>query len=403
MDLSRFLHHYIRYVFLINATIAGILGAAFIGPIRESIQNEYTISTGTFGTAIAAIALAGVGTGMALLPCIRRLHPFTSCVYALAGSCTGMLIISYAQQVFIIACGFFLVALTTAISGHSNTIIRWVYHDKQRLGVNLLHAVNAGGKVLGPIIVGVVLTSAMPWRWSTFIVAMVQAATLLFILFAWRAGKKLRAPQTNTVSHAPESPSFGRTLVQPSTWYAIAPFAIIAGSEAAFSSLLPLYLMHHHGYSEGTASFMLAIHLCGLLAGRIIACVMPTKTANTTIITTCIACGAASFLVPFVHHEIVLACLVFIAGGPFSATFATFFDSADKALHKDPHLLAVGCSVSATIGIHGCIAGSSLLADWHLTSGLLMGPLLIMLWLPCFLLSPIGLPAQKVSTHPNSN
>ena len=366
----------LRIIILLHATVVGILGAGFIGPVRTSIQEEYGLSVGAFGSWLAGLALIGAGCGFALMPRLRPYSAHTVVLGSLIIATLAMVMMASATTLWLLAIGWLIFSACGVASSHMNTMIRDCFQQNPRMGINLMHGVNAVGKVLGPVLVGVILVYAPPWRWALGIIAMSQALIVLGLCTQRRAAQQMKQETPDTTHYARKPSQLSRS------WFlrATLPFAIIAGSEAAFVSILNTYLGEFHGLDQITSTGLLTTHLLGLVVGRSIVTALPRRIPNRAIIISCCLPAIGCFALPLMDNHLFLALILFIAGLPFSATYATFYDSAAKHAQSDTHALAFGSGLFSVLGIYVCIGAASFCSELHPVYGMLLGPLLILVF-----------------------
>ena len=66
----------------------------------------------------------------------------------------------------------------------------------------------------------------------------------------------------------------------PLYWLVVACIGMIAGGEAAFSSLMPVYFVKTKAMSAEAASLLLTVHLLGLVAGRFASAYLGGRLSN---------------------------------------------------------------------------------------------------------------------------
>ena len=225
--------------------------------------------------------------------------------------------------------------------------------------------------MLGPLITGALLSAALPWRSACFAMGALSLVLAGLCLAARRACLHLADEPAPADPHAPTT---GGSIGRLAMFHAIGPFALIAGGEAAVTSLLPLYLRTERGWGEAQASFLLSLLLIGLLAGRIAASLAGRSLRSSTILAGCTLCGVGVVAAVVPGPTWLLLVGAFVLGGQFSATWPTFFDAAHQYVPRASHALALGSVVSSVIGIALCIFVSSMLAESHPQLALIFGP-----------------------------
>ncbi len=375
--------------------LSGLIGAGLIGPNRSLIQDEYGLSYTRFG-----VGLAGIQIGFALLvlliaPLLRRFNYARVVLGGLGLQAVGLLVIWQAATLINIAAGWALVTIGVVIGSLFNNISMDLWPSNPRRGVLLLHAFNGIGKVLGPAIAGVLLV--LGWRANVLCAGLLTLAVLAAFLIYQANIASLSArhqPRGNPVSL--------RILRRPLYWMCVLPFGLIAGGEAAFATLLPSFLEQHRGMSSELASWMLAIHLMGLVAGRFVFAHLSDRLGNNAIIALCLSAGVFVLPVVYVPSAAVLVACVFLLGVQFSSTWPTFYAQAARFLAEQRDMLAYGTGLSNMMGIALCIMLSSWIADASLPAGVLSGPVILVLFGLAYFTSRLSRPPVVASGGPEA-
>ena len=158
----------------------------------------------------------------------------------------------------------------------------------------------------------------------------------------------------------------------PFYWLSILPFGMIAGGEAAFVTLMPVWFEQGHCYTPQAASLLLTIHLAGLASGRFLSGALHERIGNA-IIAGCLAAGLFVFPALLSGQPGVVYPALYLMGFMFSSTWPTVYAQVARFHTGHRDMLAYGSSVSNVVGISSCVLLSSLIADHSLRWSLLFG------------------------------
>ncbi len=350
------------------AFVAGAGGAPLVGALREGVQEQFGLPFWAPGAGVAVLGLTGGILGLILT---RRLPTLSRTGLFRAGLVLSFL--AFGLYCFIagsgwwaiaaLAAGWFIMSLGRSFSGAANAIFADLWHHSPRTGVILLHATNALGKIIAPVmalVVGVSLGSNARVYAVIWLVLTVAALT-------WPSKAVFHMNRTERRQHA-AARAGASAIRSPLFWLVCLQFAFIAGSEAGVVSTLPSFIEKHRqgiwGLSARVFSqVVLVVMLSGLLSGRFVALVMSRRTGERGIIKVCLLCTVA--VVPAVLHQspaVFLPCF-FVLGIAFSATWPAFFALAAGRFENDKTVLSVAATVCTLGGVNGFMLTASLIGN----------------------------------------
>jgi MFS family permease len=366
--------------------IAGAIFTGLIGPVRSSIQETFGIDEAQFSLWLAAVQFVSSGVVLAAAPRLGRLNPMKLMVAGLAVSTLGLFVCYRVPTLAGWLGGWSAVSFGRSLGAIANNIAMDLWPDRPRRGVVLLHAWNSGGKVLGPIVVALTLGwFAIQWRGSFLALAVLSAALLGF--FSLTGGPTIR--HMALPKEEVPAPSH-RAFRNPLFWHCATPFALIAGSEAAFSSLAPLYFERMHGMTREVASLLLTVHVLGLMCGRFAVGLFGERLSNRTIIGICVGAGVALFPCMFIADPYLVSIPLFVYGLTFSATWPTFYAQAARFIPEDRDMLAYTSQLANLVGISACIALSGYIARQSLPWSLVFSVAVMWVFALWFYLGPVS-------------
>ena len=373
--------------------LSGMIGTGLVGPNRSSIESEFALSHAKFGLVVAAIQVTASFLALLLGPRLRRWGSYRVLMLGLAIQSVGFASIFFIHQAAGLVLGWALVNFGTVLGAVTNNISMHLWPNNARKGVTLLHAWNGTGKIAGPLLVAGCL--ALGWRTSFLAVGLLTGVVLLtFYLVRNRTGVIPEQVARDASSRRAE------VWRNPFYWLSILPFAMIAGGEAAFVTLLPVWLEKGQGYSPQAASLLLTVHLSGLASGRFLTGALNERIGNNTIIAGCLATGVFVFPVMLYAHPWALYPALYLMGFMFSSTWPTTYAQVARFHSGQRDMLAYGSSVANVLGISGCVLISSWIADQSLRWSLLFGP--SVLWLFGLIYYTTRLSARQVAAPATS-
>ncbi len=137
--------------------------------------------------------------------------------------------------------------------------------------VTLLHAFFGFGAMLGPALMGRVLSAGQPWRHG-YLYTLLLVLVLLSIFITFRGLWKRDVPITTTAEqedHSAAPEKCPRRMVRKYTFIGIAMFLVYTGLEITIGAWSFTLLTTSRGISEGVAAVWVGAFWAGLMGGRI--------------------------------------------------------------------------------------------------------------------------------------
>lgn len=373
--------------------MSGVIGTGLVGPNRSSVEQEFSLSHGQFGLAVAAIQITASFLALCVGPLLKRWSSYRVLMLGLAIQALGFAEIFLFHPVAGLVLGWALVNFGTVLGAVTNNISMHLFPSNPRKGVTLLHALNGTGKIAGPLLVAGCLV--LGWRTSFLAVGLLTGLVLAaFFLARRKKGVIPEQPVRDAASRRAE------VWGSPFYWLSVLPFGMIAGGEAAFVTLMPVWFEKGQGYTPQAASLLLTIHLAGLASGRFLTGAFHERIGNNAIITGCLAAGLCVFPALLSGQLWVVYPALYLMGFMFSSTWPTVYAQVARFHSGHRDMLAYGSSVSNVVGISSCVLLSSLIADHSLRWSLLFGP--AVLWLFGLIYYTTRLSAREVTPRRSS-
>jgi len=347
--------------------LSGMVGTGLVGPNRSSVESEFALSHAQFGFAVAAIQVTASFLALCVGPRLRSWSSYRVLMLGLALQSLGFAAIFFVHEATGLIGGWALVNFGTVLGAVTNNISMHLWPNNARKGVTLLHACNGTGKIAGPLLVA----GCFALGWRTSFLAVGGLTGLVLVTFYLARRRKGTIPEQAPPSAASRSAEVWRN---PFYWLSILPFGMIAGGEAAFVTLLPVWLEKGHGYSPQAASLLLTIHLGGLASGRFLSGALNERVSSNIIIAACLAAGVFVFPVLLSDRLWAIYPALYLMGFMFSSTWPTVYAQVARFHSGHRDMLAYGSSVSNVLGISACVLISSWIADHSLRWSLLSGP-----------------------------
>ncbi|MCC7406752.1 MAG: hypothetical protein IT442_01690 [Phycisphaeraceae bacterium] len=352
---------------LLVKLVAGAMGAPLIGGARAMVEREAGISRATLGWWVFALGLVGSAAGLvlpALLVNLRRTTAGRIGTVLLAVSC-ALLAIFRPEPGWVLA-GLGAAWLINGASGPliatANGVFADIWSHAPRTGVILLHAVNAGGKVLAPL-------ALLAFSGDLRLTAMVFTAVMgLLAVEGWfwpRASVEAVAAVEKQHDHGRKSHWPTRALV----WVIAVQFMLISGSEAGVVSILgPMVQQLRPSPIEGLtggqwARWMIVAHLMGIFVGRIVLTLASGRLSERWIIGLCLATGLAALPAVMAESVWVYGVSLFVLGWAFSATWPAFYALGARAFPSEKTFLSLSAAFFSFVGASGGVAMSSVIGN----------------------------------------
>jgi fucose permease len=244
-------------VFVILGTSMTIIGAA-LPKILEDFGWSYTSAGAVIAASAAAYALSSVLSGRIL----GLIGPKVTIVIGLALSAVGLAFFAATPS---FALNFLLNALVGTGQGLIEPTVNWstLRMDEKSTGrpVNLMHGAFAVGAVAGPIALGAIMASDLPW--TIFFRAIAALFAILGLALAFmpfirlgavprRSGKDAAGPRTRSLAF----------------WLGFVCLFLYVGAELGISNWIAEYFVRIFAADPATASLVVSLFWVGLLAGR---------------------------------------------------------------------------------------------------------------------------------------
>jgi fucose permease len=365
---------------------SGALMVGLVGPLRGSIQFEFGLGKAQFGVLIAVVQFLGSGLVLFAGPRLRKRNTIHLALAGLFLMGAGLTLCFALPNVRGWLLGWAVMSMGASLGSIINNVSMRLWPRDRRKGVIVLHTSNSAGKVFGPLVAALCLSTALlGWRGSFLVAGLFNIALFLVFFLTTRR----MAPQFQPLPAAAGSLGF-QVFRRSLYWKCILPFGLIAGAEAAFASLMPLYFLQRRGFTASQASLLFSVHLCGILAGRLLAAFYGARLDSNVIIAACVLTGI--FIFPALYASslwVFIPCLL-LFGLCFSATWPTYYSQAARFLPHDLDMLAYGAGLSNLTGMSLCVMGSSILANWNFDLGVLSCVVIMAAVFVFYLLSPMS-------------
>ena len=223
--------------------------------------------------------------------------------------------------------------------------------EKRNRGTNLLHGVNATGKVVGPLVAGVFAGGL--WRLGFGASA---ALPLVLAVWIWLAGKEYHASE-----RAEGSGAAREVLLSPVFWLAVSGFAFMSGAEACANFALPDYLKTL-GYDDSEKGYLTACFTGGIVAGRFVVAVLLTRVPPRFLV---YGCGLFAGFLGLVGGGwwLATAAVLVLGGLTFSTAWPSYFAYLCRYFPRHKAYLAGVSGLATVAGIGGSLWLSGYLAD----------------------------------------
>lgn len=367
MPKAQLTHARIQANLLLTSMIGGAMGAPLIASIRETLQTQAGISRAQLGLWVFVLGTAGSAVALVLSVLQRRARRTTLFRAGLAVKAAAFVLLVVFEPapgwvMAVIALAWLLISAATTLTATGNGMFADIWEHRPHTGVILMHAVNAFGKLLAPLIVLALGTYLR-------VNAMVYAAVLLAILIDAFAWPRASVMQLNEAEQRQAGASTVRVPRQLVVWLCAAQFAFIAGSEAGATAILgSLVLLRRPVPVEWIApaswpAVVIACLLLGIVLGRVILTAASRRVEERAIITLCLICGLFSIPAALAPLAGVYLPALLLTGLCFSATWPAFFGLAARTFPGYRTFLSTAGSFANAVGISGCIYFASAIGN----------------------------------------
>lgn len=353
----------IQFNILTVMLVSGAMGAPLLSPIRETLQANAGISRAALG--LWMFVLGAIGSGVGLIGGIlARRTPRTTLVrigsLTLAVSC-WLLALCEPDGLWTLAglgAAWLMISASRPLVATSNGIFADMWEHRPHTGVILLHAVNAGGKVIAPLVV-LVIGASITGAGLLFAAVMTGLAVHALQWSRPVVGELIAFERHQANDAAPRIPR------DPLLWVCAFMFFIISGSEAGLTAILGSLIETSRPSPVASltparwAAVCTAVLLLGILGGRVLLTLVSSRLGERTIITLCLACSVFTFPAALATHWTIYLPSLLLNGVVFSATWPAFYALAARSYRADKTFLSLGAAFFTLLGTSACIYFSS--------------------------------------------
>jgi fucose permease len=244
--------------FALFGTSMTIVGAAL-----PKILREFSWSYAAAGAVIAASAAAYFLTSFLSGHILGRIGPKTAIIIGLTACVLGL-------AFFAATPSFLLNLLLNALIGAGQGLIEPTVNlatlrmDEKSTGrpMNLMHGAFAIGAVAGPIVLGLIMSTGLPWT------LLFRAIAVLFAIL----GTALALMPFSRLGRAKEERAPGAADADlrknPAYWLGFACLLLYVGAELGISNWIAEYFVRIFAAAPAFASLTVSLFWIGLLAGR---------------------------------------------------------------------------------------------------------------------------------------
>lgn len=350
---------------------SGLLPASVL-----SFERAYGLSHDQMGRIVGLCMVAGGGVGGLLggWTC-GRVGALRNMLLAFVGSAASLGLVGLTRSLPVSVGGLVGYFFSMGFMASSNVLATLMLPDTQR-GVSLLHAVNAIGKLAGPMLAAIFLHDA--WR-NSFVAVAVFSLVMMVPALLVHANGNTTAGKKN-----PSTPRPGLAF-----WAAVVGFGLIAGSEIAVALWLPTFGKMVRGYTTQQANALLSAFLLGLMAGRFASGGLSRVLSSTRAIAVCGGC--LLFVVPALLSQGFgpSAVFFFLFGLAFSATWPSYFAHMSTVFPEHLGLMGGAALLSTQIGFAACSYVSGRLAETSPAYPTIFGAVVMGVFVLVFFASPL--------------
>ncbi|MCC7145560.1 MAG: hypothetical protein IT443_03870 [Phycisphaeraceae bacterium] len=350
---AAFGHLRIQIVVLLLLLISGSMGAPLIGPIREKLQHEANLSRAELGQGILFVGLVGGFAGLLMGLFRHRFYRATllrcgSIILAISCILIAFTPVGPGWPLAVLGLSWFLLGFGHPMLATGNGIFSDLWHHSPHTGVILLHAFNAAGKLLAPL---VVLYLGTDLRSSGLFYSAITVVLALATFLLWPRHSLHYLKEAELRQAAPTISIFPR---HPIVWLYVLQFAFISGSEAGATAILASFIKIARpalwATPERWAALVTALLLAGILAGRVTFAFASSFLYERAIIILCLLTGLGALPAVWTANPWVYLPAIFITGWAFSATWPAFFTLVARSYPSEKTLLAMGAAFFSAIG-----------------------------------------------------
>lgn len=278
-------------MFIVLGLPDGLLGLAW-----PSMREEFGLSLDAIGGFLLSFTLGFMLVSFNSGMLVGRLGVARLMILAAlvrGGALIGVLLAP--SWVFVVGMGAIFGAGTGLIDSGLNTYV--ADYRSNRL-MNWLHAAFGVGATIGPLLMTILFSADISWRWGYGLVGAVQLAMIGFFVVTYRQWRIEAAPSED-LEHAKTAPMW-RTLRLPLAWFGIGLFFIHSGLEASAGQWsytlfteeyrIDLQTSAHHLFSEGRgitpeiAGVVVSIYWGSFTLGRVLFGFIGDRWRETTVL-----------------------------------------------------------------------------------------------------------------------
>ena len=254
-------------LFTISCWVMLSVGITFgsIGPLLTPISNTFQLRLAQTGLPVVSLSIGFLVAHMLvaffwrigrtrLLCTISSLFAFLMLVSIALSRSFGLLLIFL----------FFLGIGQGVIHASVDSLFSEISGKERVKFLNWLHIFVGVGALLGPLLVGMLLSYSEKWQLFYLMISMVTLPLPLFF-FRRTLYNNITA---NRKLHIPASSSVGRPATSPLFWLAILGVFTYVGVESSFASWIPVLLVKIKNVSDISASYSISTFWFALMAGR---------------------------------------------------------------------------------------------------------------------------------------
>lgn len=199
------------------------------------------------------------------------------------------------------------------VQSGSNALLVGLYPDRKGAILNLHHTLFAVGSLIGPLIMGNLITHHVPWQYGFGSLGLVFWSLCLF--FSFTKGSVAVSPSKTSLVQV-------RNLLQERDFLVLLMVCFLAiGAQFALLFFAVTFLKEAKGFSIGFASISLSIYLILLGAGRLTCSWLSLRLRSSTIILALLVFFLATLTVTWQGEEWVSATALILSGLACSGIF----------------------------------------------------------------------------------
>lgn len=347
---------------VLQSALAPIVVSGLIPNYMDHLTRTFHATRGDIGAVLALMVLFSAAFGLLAGLLAERIGNERVLLVAIAGQALTIGLFTFVDARWAAVLLAFLFYSTKNMTAVANALSTDFFTHSQNRGVNLLHAVNAVGKLIGPL---VALAFALAWRWSFFATGIFGLLILASAFFAFRG--PVHHVRSNGLRPEP-------ILHRPFFWLLINGFTLLVAAELSVTVWLPTFLMKVRSFSGDTAKLLHACFMAGLVSAHFATVLVGYRLRHRHIISVCLACTLFLFPALFLRHPLLIAACLFFHGASFSATYPTYFSYITRFFPTHVSALSGGSALTTSLGYAVAYFVSGWISDFSPTWAVLIGP-----------------------------